>query len=134
MNAHKTLLFTTVTSAVLAVAIVLLYPVLIEPGDDFEAGLLFFLLLVPGLGAGVPIIFSAVVHARYGRTDRWVPGAASVAVVVAVLVLLGKDGSPGNLLPTGAIVIAMFVGASLLANWAGRRFVPTEGGEVSGGR
>ena len=124
MNADKTLLFTTVTSVVLAVALVLFYPALIEPGDDFEAGLSFLLLLFPGLGAGVPIIFSALVHARYGRTDRWVPGAASVAVVVAVLVLLGKDGSPGDLLPTGALVIAIFVGTSLLASWAGRRFVP----------
>ncbi|MCD9153699.1 hypothetical protein [Aeromicrobium duanguangcaii] len=124
MGGHRNLLFTTVMSAVLAVALVLYYPVLIEPGDDVDAGLMFLVLLFPGLAAGLPIIFSALVHARHGRTDRWVPGAASAAVVVAVLVLLGKDGRPGSLLPTGAVVIAMFVATSLLAGWAGRRFVP----------
>ncbi|MCL3836325.1 hypothetical protein [Aeromicrobium duanguangcaii] len=124
MGGRRNLLFTTVMSAVLAVALVLYYPVLIEPGDDVAAGLMFLVLLFPGLAAGLPIIFSALVHARHGRTDRWVPGAASAAVVVAVLVLLGKDGRPGSLLPTGAVVIAMFVATSLLASWAGRRFVP----------
>jgi O-antigen/teichoic acid export membrane protein len=135
MKRDRTILFTTVTSAVLAAGIVLYYPVLIESGDDDISGLNFILLLIPGLAAVVPIMVSALVNGRLGRRDRWVPSVASLSVVVAAVLLIDKDGRQGSVVPTAVVVIAIFVATSVVSTWIAERFPRGAAQEdLSGGR
>jgi len=135
MRRDKALLMTSVVSSILAAGVLLYVPLLVGSQDDFSAGLMFLTLLVTGLMAGLPVLASAVAHGWFGLRDRWTPAVASVAAVVAGVLLIAAGGRTGTLVTTAIVLVVVFVGLSPAGSWvASKASGPGSSPGLSGGR